>query len=430
MAPLSRGARPCDNADGRRRRAYPLPQRRVWQLSRASRDFSDWSVESLAVHAGEGDYPTDAVATSTPVFLTSSFHYPSTDELERVLGNEEPGFVYTRYGNPTTRAFETAVARLEGTDDAVAPRSGMAAIYAALALCVAAGDTVVASRDIYGASYSVLRDHFHKLGVDAVFVDITDMDALGKAVEEHKPAAILAETISNPLLRVADIPAIVAIAKPAGARVLIDNTFATPLLVNPVALGADMAIHSSTKYIAGHGDVTGGVIAASAETVAALREQAKMLGGTPSPMDAWLSLRGIKTLPLRFERQCRSAAQVAAALAEDARIDRVIYPVGDNPGGQFRSDLRGAMIAFEVAGAGRAKIFRLMSALEMIVPATTLGDVYSLVLYPAMASHRALTPEERAAVGISDGLLRLSVGIEAPADILADLSRALGAATT
>src|SRR5690606_36213484 len=212
-----------------------------------------------------------------------SFHYPSTDELERVLGNEEPGFVYTRYGNPTTRAFETAVARLEGTDDAIALASGMAAIYAALALCVAAGDTVVASRDIYGASYSVLRDHFHKLGVNAVFVDITDLDALRLAVETHRPAAILAETISNPLVRVANLPAIVEIAKTAGAKILIDNTFATPLLVNPVALGADMAIHSSTKYIAGHGDVTGGVIAASADTIAALREQTKMLGATPSP---------------------------------------------------------------------------------------------------------------------------------------------------
>jgi cystathionine gamma-synthase/methionine-gamma-lyase len=400
-----------------------------WQLSRASRDISNWSVESIAVHAGEGTYPSDAVATSTPVFMTSSFHYASTDELERVLGNETPGFVYTRYGNPTTRAFETAVARLEGTEDAIALSSGMAAIYAALALCVSAGDTVVASRDIYGASYSVLRDHFRKLGVDAVFVDVTDLDVLSRTVGEHRPAAILAETISNPLLRVADIPAIVEIAATVGARVLVDNTFATPLLVNPVRLGADMAIHSSTKYIAGHGDVTGGVIAASSDTVAALREQAKMLGSTPSPMDAWLSLRGIKTLPLRFERQCRSAAEIAKRLAADPRVARVIYPDAANPGGQFRGDLRGAMVAFEVTGAGQAEIFRLMGALEMIVPATTLGDVYSLVLYPAMASHRALTPEERASVGISDSLLRLSVGIEAPDDILADLSRALDAAT-
>jgi cystathionine beta-lyase/cystathionine gamma-synthase len=391
--------------------------------------MSDWSVASIAVHAGEGSYPSEAVATSTPVFMTSSFHYPSTDELERVLGNEEPGFVYTRYGNPTTRAFESAIARLEGTDDAIALASGMAAIYAALALCVKAGDTVVASRDIYGASYSVLRDHFRKLGIDAVFVDITDTDALKRAVDDHRPVAVLLETISNPLLRVADIPAIAAIARTSGAKVLVDNTFATPLLVNPIALGADMAIHSSTKYIAGHGDVTGGVIAASADTVAALREQSKMLGGTPSPMDAWLSLRGLKTLPLRFERQCRSAAKIAERLAADPRISRVIYPSDDNPSGQFTSDLRGAMVAFEVAGAGQAEIFRLMSALELVVPATTLGDVYSLVLYPAMASHRALTPEERGAIGITDSLLRLSVGIEAPADILADISRALDAAT-
>jgi cystathionine gamma-synthase/methionine-gamma-lyase len=370
------------------------------------------------------------VSTTTPIFMTSSFHYASSDELERVLGNEAPGFVYTRYGNPTTRAFETAAATLERADDALAMSSGMAAIYAALALRVSSGSTVLASRDIYGASFSVLRDHFSKLGVNAVFVDITDLDAVAAAVREHRPAAILAETISNPLLRVANIPALVEIAGTVDAKVLIDNTFATPLLVNPVALGADMAIHSSTKYIAGHGDVTGGVIAASDGTIAALREQTKMLGAIPSPMDAWLSLRGIKTLPLRFERQCASAAEVAARLAADPRIERVIYPDATaNPGDQFLGDQRGAMVSFEVAGAGQREVFAFMSALEMVVPATTLGDVYSLVLYPAMASHRALTPEERAAVGISDGLVRLSVGIEAPDDILADLSRALDAAT-
>jgi cystathionine gamma-synthase/methionine-gamma-lyase len=420
----------CDNAGGQRRFAHLVAERRVWQLSRETRNMSSWSVASTAVHAGEGGYPSDAVSTTTPIFMTSSFHYASSDELERVLGNEAPGFVYTRYGNPTTRAFETAAATLERADDALAMSSGMAAIYAALALRVSSGSTVLASRDIYGASFSVLRDHFSKLGVNAVFVDITDLDAVAAAVREHRPAAILAETISNPLLRVANIPALVEIAGTVDAKVLIDNTFATPLLVNPVALGADMAIHSSTKYIAGHGDVTGGVIAASNETIAALREQTKMLGAIPSPMDAWLSLRGIKTLPLRFERQCASAAEVAARLAADPRIERVIYPdASTNPGVQFLGDQRGAMVSFEVAGAGQREVFAFMSALEMVVPAPTLGDVYSLVLYPAMASHRALTPEERAAVGISDGLVRLSVGIEAPDDILADLSRALDAAT-
>lgn len=382
------------------------------------------------MHAGERAYQTREMSTTTPIFMASAFHFESTDELEAVIGNEKPGFTYGRYGNPTTHAFETAVARLEGTDDAIAFSSGMAAIYAALALHVAEGSTVVASRDIYGASFSILRSHFAKLGVTPIFVDITDLDAVAAAVREHHPVAIVAETISNPLLRVANIPALAEIAAEVDARLLIDNTFATPLLVNPVALGASMSIHSSTKYIAGHGDIMGGVIAAPAETVAALREQTKMLGAIPSPMDAWLSLRGLKTLPLRFTRQCESAATIASRLAEDPRIARVNFPDrAENPGGQFRSDLRGAIVSFEIEGAGQAEIFRLMNALEMIMPATTLGDVYSLVLYPAMASHRALTPEERAGVGISDSLLRLSVGIEAAEDILADLSRALDAAT-
>lgn len=382
------------------------------------------------MHAGEGAYQIEAMSTTTPIFMASAFHYDSSDELEAVIGNEKPGFTYGRYGNPTTHAFEAAVARLEGTDDATAFSSGMAAIYAALALYASEGSTIVASRDIYGASYSILRSHLSKLGVKPIFVDITDLDAVAAAVRDHRPVAIIAETISNPLLRVADIPALAQIAREVGARVLIDNTFATPLLANPVALGADMSIHSSTKYIAGHGDIMGGVIAASADTVAQLREQTKMLGAIPSPMDAWLSLRGIKTLPLRFTRQCHSAAEIAGRLAEDPRISRVIYPDrATNPGGQFKSDLRGAMISFEIEGAGQAEVFRLMNALEMIMPATTLGDVYTLMLYPAMASHRALTPEERASVGISDSLVRISIGIEAPDDIYADLSRALDAVT-
>ena len=394
-----------------------------------SRDDSTWAIESVAVHAGEGTYPTEAVSTTTPVFMTSSFHYDTTERLEAALANEVPGFVYSRYGNPTTRAFESAVARLEGTDDAIALSSGMAAIYAALAHVAEAGHTILASQDIYGASFSVLRDHFRKLGVNPVFVDITDIDAVRAAVDEHAPTGILTETISNPLLRVADIPALAEIAENAGAQLLVDNTFATPLVVNPIALGATMSIHSSTKYIAGHGDITGGVIAGSNETVDTLREQTKMIGAVPSPMDAWLSLRGIKTMPLRFNRQCASAAEIASRLRDDARIDRVIYPDIDlNPGGQFKTDQRGAMIAFEISGAGQQEIFRFMESLQMIIPATTLGDVFSLVLYPAMASHRALTPEERAEVGIGENLVRLSVGIEAADDIVNDISQALDVA--
>lgn len=361
--------------------------------------------------------------------MTSSFHYQASDELDQVLGNEKSGFSYSRYGNPTTRAFECAVARLEGTDDAIALSSGMAAIYAAIALYVSTGSTVLASRDIYGASFSVLRDHFRKLGVKPVFVDITDLSAVEESVKTHKPAVILAETISNPLLRVADIKELVRLANTVDAKVIVDNTFATPLLVKPIELGAAMSIHSSTKYIAGHGDILGGVIAGSTETIAALRDQTKMLGAVPSPMDAWLSLRGIKTLPLRFTRQCESAAEIASRLSRDLRISRVIYPeVASDARNQFRSDMRGAMIAFEVEGAGQAEVFALMNALELIVPATTLGDVYTLMLYPAMASHRALTADERAEVGISDSLVRLSIGIEAPDDIVSDLSQALDAA--
>ncbi len=400
-------------------------------MARHARPPRTWSVESQAVHAGETGYRSAATSTSTPIFMTSSFYYDTTEALEQVLAYEEPGFVYTRYGNPTTHAFETAVAQLEGSDDALAFSSGMAAIYAALALCVSSGSTVVASPDIYGSSYSVLRDHFHKLGVTPVFVDITDLDAVGAAVRRHNPSAILAETISNPLLRVADIQGLAKVVQAGDAKLLIDNTFATPLLVNPCALGADMSIHSSTKYIGGHGDLTGGVIAADADVITSLREQTKMLGAIPSPMDAWLSLRGIKTMPLRFNHQCESARHIAEELGADPRFTNVLYPCAeDGPEGQFRSAQRGAMVSFEVENADRETVFRLLGELELVIPATTLGDVYSLMLYPAMASHRALTPEERLEIGITDKLVRLSVGIESPRDILDDIrtatSRALG----
>lgn len=383
-----------------------------------------------AVHAGERAGAPDFSPTTTPIYPSSSFFYDDTETLDAVFGNERPGYVYTRYGNPTIRALETAVADLEGTEEAVAYASGMAAIHAAILVKVRAGDHVIASRDVYGATYAILTKLFANLGVETTLVDIGDLDAVQDAVQRVKPALIACETISNPLMRVPDIAALGEIAHAAGAALMVDNTFASPYLVRPDQHGADIVVHSGTKYLGGHGDVTAGIVATTAGLAHEMREQAKLVGPTLGPFEAWLTLRGIKTLPLRMQRQSESALAVAQWLDQRSDVTRVNYPgLSDlgSAGKLFERGVHGGMISFEIRDAGREAIFAFMSALKLCMPATTLGDVYSLVLYPAMSSHRALTPDQRAEVGISDGLVRLSVGIEDVADITGDLDNALAA---
>ncbi|MBA2276144.1 MAG: PLP-dependent transferase [Chloroflexia bacterium] len=400
------------------------------ELNGNQQDRNRRDIATRAVHTGERVPPSAARPTTTPIYLTSSFSYETTEQLDRVFGNEESGYVYSRYGNPTLRVLEHAVASLEQTEDAVAYPSGMAAIHAALALVVSAGDSVLAARDVYGATYAVLRDYFARFGVRTEYVDTLNVEAVAEAASRLQPAAILAETISNPLLRVTDLAAIGGIARECGATLIVDNTFASPVLVNPALLGADLVVHSSTKYLAGHGDTTGGIIACSAEKATVLREQSKLTGAVAGPLDAWLTLRGIKTLPLRIGRQSESAGCLVDWLQGDARVDRVHHPSlqPNLPTAQFTDVGYGGMVSFEIAGGDRDVVFRFLDALDLCVPATTLGDVYSLMLYPAISSHRALTAEQRSEIGIGEALVRLSVGIEAVADIRADLDQALGRA--
>jgi cystathionine beta-lyase/cystathionine gamma-synthase len=386
---------------------------------------------SRAVHAGERAPRPDFTPTATPIYPATAFVYDETDTLDAVFGNERPGYVYTRYANPTTTALETAVASLEGTEDAVAFASGMGAVYAAILLDVKAGDRIVAAPDVYGATYAIFGRLLPTLGVETVFTDLLDLDALEETLQRTKPALVYAESISNPLLRVADLREVAERAHRHNALIAVDNTFASPWLVNPAALGVDSVIHSTTKYLGGHGDVTGGIVATASERAAALREINKLIGAVAGPFESWLTLRGLKTLPLRMKQQSDSARTVADWLASDPRVARVNYPGLSNLGGaegNFIRPERGGMISFDIAEAGRDEVFRFLEALRLVVPATTLGDVYSLVLYPAISSHRAVPPEERAKIGISDGLVRLSVGIEDVEDIIADLDRALAAA--
>jgi cystathionine beta-lyase/cystathionine gamma-synthase len=262
-------------------------------------------------------------------------------------------------------------------------------------------------------------------------VDVCDLDALRAAVADAKPGCILVETISNPLLRVGQMDQIAAIAREAGAALVVDSTFATPLILQPLELGANLVAHSATKYLSGHGDVLGGVVVSDEEHYGTLRSLSRTLGPVMGPFEAYLTMRGIKTFALRMERQCANACRVASWLATHPRIARVYFPASaDHPDAAtirrlFPPNLYGAIVSFELKDAGKEEIFRFMDALQLIVRATSLGDVHSMMLYPVMSSHREVSPKHRERMGISDGLARLSVGIEAAEDIIEDLGQAL-----
>ena len=383
-----------------------------------------------AVHAGERPERPAFTPTVTPIYSSVSYLADDPETQDAVFGGEQAGYVYTRHGNPTTRALEIAVAALEETEDAAAFGSGMAALLAAILNEVQAGDRVVASRDLYGATQALLGNVFGTLGVKTTFVDILDLDAVRRTLTDVRPRVLLFETISNPLVRVADIPALVEIARGHRARTIVDNTFATPLLVTPARFGVDTVVHSTTKYLGGHGDATGGVVATTRDRALEITELTKLTGAVLGPFEAWLTLRGIKTLSLRMQRQCENAAALARWLSGHPRVARVYYPcpapTEDTPR-IFTGDLRGGIVAFDIANAGRDEVFCFLRALRICLPVTTLGDVYTMVLYPAMSTHRTLTEQERAAAGIGDGLVRLSAGIEDVADLIEDLDRALAA---
>jgi cystathionine beta-lyase/cystathionine gamma-synthase len=396
-------------------------------------DLSHKSFQTRAVHAGERLPAGEYTPVSTPIAPTVGYLYESMDDMDAVFAGTKPGYVYLRYGSPTVAAFESAVASLEKAESAQAYGSGMAAIHAALlGSGVKAGVSVVAALDLYGATFSLLRGLLTTLGVDIRMINVADPGEVESALRESRPACLLVETISNPLLKVADVPALASLAHKFGASLLVDNTFASPYLFNPLPHGADIVIHSATKYLSGHGDVLAGVLATSAENKNRLYELNKLTGGVLGPFEAWLALRGLKTLPLRMRQQCLNALKVAEWLEAHPRIKKVNYPgLATHPQHALAEYLfegrgYGGVLSFEIEGVDKAGIYRFMESLTVCLPATTLGDIYSLVLHPATSSHRSLSAEERARVGIPDGLVRLSTGIEALEDILADLEQALG----
>ncbi len=389
-------------------------------------------IHTKAVHTGDRKKLGPHVPVTTPIYTASSYFYESMEQLDRIFGQEEEGPCYARYDNPSASALEELIASLENGAGALACASGMAALHTAILTALAdRRKSIVAANALYGASIGLLMNILEPMGIAVRFVDVCGLGALRTAVAEAKPGCIVIETISNPLLRVPPIDRIAEIARETGAALVVDNTFATPLMIRPLELGAHFSVHSVTKYLAGHGDVLGGAVVTDEQHLAPLRSLSRTIGPVLGPFECYLTMRGIKTFPLRMERQCANACRVATWLAGQPKVQKVYFP-GDpaHPDAAairrlFPGNLYGAMVSFEIKDAGREEVFRFMDALKMIVRATSLGDVHTMTLYPVMSSHREVSPKQRERMGISDGLVRLSVGIEAAEDIIADLEQAL-----
>jgi len=389
-------------------------------------------LETKAVHAGDRKKPAAAIPVTTPIYGATTYLYESTAQLDRVMGREEDGFSYGRYDNPTNAALEELMTSLENGAGALTCASGMTAVH--IGLLGALTDrrkSIVAASALYGATHGLLTNILEPLGIDVTFVDICDLAAVQAKIAEQKPGCVVMETISNPLLRVGDLDRIAQMSRENGAALVVDNTFATPLMIRPLEHGANIVVHSVTKFLAGHGDVLGGVIVADAEHAEIIRAMSRTIGPVLGPFECYLTMRGIKTFALRMERQCANACRIAQWMATHPRIAHVHYLADPNhpdaatirrllPNGPY-----GAIVTFEIAGAGKQEIFEFMDRLKLVVRGTSLGDVHSLVLYPAIASHRDIAPKQRERLGIHDGVVRLCAGIEAVDDIIADLDQAL-----
>src|SRR3989440_1543669 len=395
-------------------------------------DRNNFDIATKVVHAGEKNTLPTGEPTSTPIYASATYTYDSMDQMDKVFGGEIAGYVYTRHGNPTVAVLEEAIREIEVGATACAYASGMAALHAALFACeLSPGATVLASQDLYGATTNLLLNIFGPLGIKTVTADYNDLAALRAKAHDAKPRVLIAETISNPLLKVCDIDACAQIAHEVGARLIVDNTFASPYLCQPLKHGADLVVHSATKFLGGHADAMGG-IAISRDEIdkVTLIGVMKLAGGVLSPWEAHEILRGVKTLGVRMDRHCQNARALAALLQDDSRIARVYFPglaEGDRETAarMLRPDHFGALVSIELKDNTRAAAFRFMDALKLSVRSTSLGDVFTSVLHPATASHRDLSPARRRDLGISDGLIRISVGIESIDDIIADIKQAL-----
>ncbi len=402
-------------------------------------ESQNWSLDTLFVHGGE--YMRLMQQTGTPViqpiYTSTTYLHTDAETLDQAFDENAAGaqsFVYARQGNPNTHALEHVLAKAEGGVGAVVVGSGMAAIQGALlATGLTPGSSILAAQDLYGSTASLLRTVFVPLGMKVVFKDLCCPNA-GEIIREEEPDVVFVETISNPLVKITDLDVISAAAREVGATSIIDSTFATPYLAQPLAHGFDLVVHSLTKYISGHGDTTAGVVIGGKNSVIQqMRAYATLLGPMLGPFEAYLTMRGLKTLALRMERHCSNALQIARFLSTHPAVERVHYPgLECHPQHELaskllRKDLYGGLLSFELKQQNREAAFRFMNELRLCLPVTTLGDIHSQVSYPAISSHRGITPEERQRYGITEGCIRLSVGIEGVQDIIEDLDQALKA---
>jgi cystathionine gamma-synthase/methionine-gamma-lyase len=399
-------------------------------------DKDKLDISTQLVHAGEPAGAPAGQPTSLPIYASATYTYESMTEIDQVFAGDKAGFIYTRYGNPTVNAFAEAMRVAEDGVTACAYSSGMAALHAALFACeLSPGAVVLASQDLYGATTSLLQTIFGSFGIKTVTADFSDLEAVRVKANELKPRVLVAETISNPLLKVCDIDACAEIAHAVGARLIVDNTFASPYLCRPLQHGADIVVHSATKFLGGHADAMGGVaVSGDQADSAALIGVMKLVGGVLSPWEAHELLRGMKTLAVRMDRHCDNASVLAEHLRRHPRIGRVYFPGPRTTEKQAVTQriLRGgraALVSIELHENTQAAAFLFMDALKLCVRSTSLGDVFTSVLHPATASHRDLPPALRLQLGITEGLVRISVGIESVTDIIADIDQALAAGT-
>lgn len=381
---------------------------------------------TIAVH--EGALRSQFGETSEAMFLTQGYVYQSMEQAEARFNNTDPGFQYSRFSNPTVSMFEQRMAALEGADDARGTATGMAAVTASLLSWVNAGDHIVAAKALFGSCRYIVEDLAPRFGITSTLVNGADLDAWRAAVKPNTKAFFI-ETPTNPTLEVYDIAAIAEIAHKAGARLIVDNVFATPIFQKPLELGADIVCYSATKHIDGQGRVLGGVVLGSNEFVnGPLQMFLRQTGPSLSPFNAWVMLKGLETLALRVERQAESAAKIADYLAKHPKVTRVYYPFRDDHPqvkiARKQMSSGSTLVCFNIKGA-KKEAFAFGGGLEIVKITNNLGDAKSLITHPATTTHQRLTPDARAELGITDAMLRLSVGLEDAGDLIEDLDLAL-----
>ncbi len=397
-----------------------------------NKDWTNWRRQTLAVRGGQRRSPFQE--TSEALYLTSGYAYEGPEEAEERFKGA-PGYTYTRYANPTISIFEERMALLEGAPVGRATASGMAAVTSTFFCCLKAGDHVVAARALFGAIRYVIEDVLARFGVSSTIVDGTDLSAWRAAMRPQTKIAFF-ETPSNPTLEIVDIKAVSEIAHQAGARVVVDNVFASPVLQRPMEFGADIVVHSSTKYIDGQGRALGGIILCKEDF---LKDHLQLFlrntGPCMSPFNAWLHLKSLETLELRMRQHCRNASQIADFLSGQKNVRRVLYPFREETQNAASNHPQvalakkqmsggGGVVTFEVMG-GKKEAFKVAKALKLVDLSNNLGDAKSLLTHPATTTHQRLTPEARLAAGVTDGMLRISVGLEDTADVCEDLAQAL-----